>query len=96
MCYSGLGLVYYHRAKYTDAIAATDQAIKLAAAPDPVDFYVLGMAYQQAKRYPDAGFAYSRCAEISGPMQPRCKQNLDLVKKLAADEKPTLLKQKSP
>ena len=92
MCHSGLGMVYFQRGKYSDSIAELEQAVRLAATPDPVDFYVLGMAYQNAKRYPDAVTAFGHCTESAGPMRARCQQNLDLVKKLAADDRPSLIK----
>ncbi len=86
MCHSGLGFVYYHRQKYADSAVELDQATKLAAAPDPADFYVLGLAYQQTKRFGDAATAFGHCGEASGLLQPRCQQSMEQAKKLAALE----------
>lgn len=86
MCHSGLGIVYFHRQRYADSAAELEQAAKLAVAPDPTDFYVLGLAYMNTKRYSDAVGAFGHCGEAPGPLQDRCKQDQASAKKLAATQ----------
>ncbi len=86
MCHSGLGIVQFHRQKWVDAAAELEQATKLAVVPDPVDYYVMALAYQKAKHYPEAATAYGRCSESGGPLQPNCKQGMEQMKKLAATQ----------
>jgi tetratricopeptide (TPR) repeat protein len=84
MCHSGLGFIYYLRGKYLDSATELTESTKLTAAPDPADFFVLGAAYEQAKKLDDAVAAYGKCSEIPGPIQARCKQSQDAAKKKAA------------
>jgi tetratricopeptide (TPR) repeat protein len=86
MCHSGLGLVDFHRQKYVDAASEFEEATKLASAPDPVDFFLLGMVLDQTKRYTEAVTAYGRCSGLGGPMQARCKQNMEEAKKRASTQ----------
>ncbi len=86
MCHSGLGVVYFRRQKYADSAAELEQATKLSATPDPADFYVLGLAYMNSKRYADAAGAFGHCSAAPGPLQDRCKQNQENTKKLAATQ----------
>ncbi len=86
MCHSGLGLVDFHRQKYADAANELQEATKLASTPDPVDFFLLGLVLDQTKKYADAVTAYGRCSDLAGPMQARCKQNMEEAKKRAATQ----------
>ncbi len=86
MCHSGLGLVYYHRQKFVDAANEFEQATKLVSTPDPVDFFVLGLALNETKRFADAATAFGHCSEIPGPIQARCKQNQEDAKKRASTQ----------
>jgi len=88
MCHSGLGFSYFFRQRYADAVTEFQQATEIVADPDPVDFYLLGASYQNSRRLEEAANAFGRCSEIDGPMQDRCKQAADRVKKLAAQEAP--------
>jgi tetratricopeptide (TPR) repeat protein len=89
MCRSGLGLVYFQRARYADAAAELEQATKIVANPDPSDIYILAVAYQQAKRFTDAVAAYDRCSQITWAWQERCKSGLADSKKQAASQPPS-------
>lgn len=82
--HSGLGLVNYRRGHYAEAAEEMQLATKLSPAPDPVDYFVLGVALQHLTKFSDAAAAYDKCAQISGQMQPRCKQNMEQAKKQAA------------
>jgi len=86
MCHSGLGIVYFHRQKYADSAAELEQATKLAVVPDPADFFVLGLAYMNTKRFSDAAGAFGHCSSASGPLQERCKQGMEQAKKQAAPQ----------
>ncbi len=85
MCHSGLGVVLFQRGKYADAAAELEQATKLAVTPDPTDYYVLGLVYMNSKHYADAAGAFGRCT-TSGPLQERCKQQVESAKKLAVTQ----------
>jgi tetratricopeptide (TPR) repeat protein len=86
MCHSGLGVTNYHRQKYADSATELEQAVKLTSMPDPVDYFVLGLAQLQIKHFGDAVVAFSHCGEAGGPMQDRCKASLENAKKLAATQ----------
>ncbi len=85
--HSALGLVYFRRQQYADAAKELQQATQAAANPDPTDFFVLGYSLQNLSRFSEAIEAYNRCAQVQGPLQDRCKQSADAVKKLAAQPK---------
>ncbi len=86
MCHSGLGVIHFHRQKFADSIVDLEQALKLTSIPDPVDYFVLGLAQQQTKHFGDAVVAFGHCSETAGPMQERCKASLENAKKLAATQ----------
>ncbi len=86
MCHSGLGLVYYYRQKYAEAVPEFEQATHLASSPDPVDLYLLGLALNGEKRFSDAAKAFGRCGELGGPMQAECKQRTEEAKKRATTQ----------
>ena len=88
MCHSGLGIGYFHRQKYADSAAELEQATQLVSPPDPVDLYVLGLAYMNTKRFADAANALGRCVDGTGPgpFQDRCKQGAEQAKKQAATQ----------
>jgi tetratricopeptide (TPR) repeat protein len=83
MAHSGLGLVYLRRGKYTDAIPELEQSIKIDpnTTPDPVNFYLLGMANQKASHFDDAAAAYNKCAALASGLQAACKTGADESKK---------------
>ncbi len=83
LAHSGLGVTYFQRQKYTEATPELEQATQLATNPDPVDFYVLGVSYQEVKRYNDAASAYGHCGAISGQLQAPCKTKMEEAKKQA-------------
>jgi tetratricopeptide (TPR) repeat protein len=72
--HSGLGLVYFRQMDFDNAA----KELQLATAnpsPDATDLYVLGISLQQLKRNPEAGDAFTKCAQMAGPLQDRCKQS---------------------
>jgi tetratricopeptide (TPR) repeat protein len=86
MAYSGLGLVAFRRGKYADAIPNLEKALKLDANPDPVNYFVLGLANEKASHFDDAVTAFTKCAAIQSGLQPTCKQGVEEAKKLGATQ----------
>lgn len=85
-CHSGLGLVYFRRQRFADSIPELQQATQLAPTLDPVDLFVLGIDFQQLKRFSEAATAFGRCSETPSSLQDRCKQAMEQSKKQAATE----------
>jgi tetratricopeptide (TPR) repeat protein len=83
MAHSGLGLVYYRRGKYTEAIPELEQSVKIDPnpTPDPVNLYLLGMANQKASHFDEAANVFTKCAAIPGKLQTVCKNGADEAKK---------------
>ncbi len=84
LAHGGLGFINFQRQKFAESAAELEQAVKLASSPDPVDYYVLGLAGLNSRRYADAIAAFGHCAEVSGAMQDRCKKAGEEAKKVAA------------
>jgi len=82
MCHSGLGLIDFKRGKPDEAVTELTQAVQLANSPDPVDYFILGHAYDAVNRFEDAMNAFTKCSD-EGPMQARCQAGLDDAKKKA-------------
>jgi tetratricopeptide (TPR) repeat protein len=82
MAHSGLGLIYVRRGKYADAIPELDQSVKLDPTPDPVNYYLLGLANEKASHFPDAVAAYNKCAGLPSSMADTCKTKAAESKKL--------------
>jgi tetratricopeptide (TPR) repeat protein len=83
LAHSGLGLLDIDNKKYEDAKTELTQAVQLASAPDPVDYYLLGNADYQGSYLNGAIAAYDKCA-AAGPLVTQCKAREDSVKKEAA------------
>jgi tetratricopeptide (TPR) repeat protein len=83
MAHSGLGLVYFRRGKYTEAIPELEQSVKIDPnpTPDPVNLYLLGMANQKASHFDEAANVFAKCAAIPGKLQTVCKNGADEAKK---------------
>jgi tetratricopeptide (TPR) repeat protein len=82
MAHSGLGLIYLKRAKYNESIAELEQSVKLDPTPDPVNYYLLGMANQKASHFADSAEAFTKCASMQSSMQQTCKNGAEEAKKL--------------
>jgi tetratricopeptide (TPR) repeat protein len=79
--HSALGLVYFRREDYANSAKELQQSSPGTANPDPTDLFVLGVDLENLNRFADAADAYSRCGQVNGPLQDRCKQSADAVKK---------------
>ena len=86
MAHSGLGLVFVRRGKYAEAIPELEQAVKIDPTPDPVNYYLLGLANKNALHFDDAVAAFNHCVAIPGSMQATCKGGADEAKKLASTQ----------
>jgi tetratricopeptide (TPR) repeat protein len=84
--HSGLGLVYVKRGKNQEAIPELEASIKLDPNPDPVNYYLLGIANKSTSHFDDAIAAFNKCAEMAGPMQVTCKAQAEDSKKKSATE----------
>lgn len=84
IAHSGMGLVYFRRGKYAEAVAELDQSVKLDPRSDPVNYYVLGVANHNLLHFNEAVTAFSKCAEFQGGMQATCKDNAAQDKAKAA------------
>jgi tetratricopeptide (TPR) repeat protein len=86
MAHSGLGLIAVRRGKYADAIPDLEQSIKLDPNPDPVNYYLLGLANEKASHFDDAVAAFNKCATFGGSMANTCKNGAEEAKKLSATQ----------
>ena len=86
MAHGGLGLVYIRRGKFSEAIPELNQAVTIDPTPDPVNYYLLGMANAKTSHFDDSVTAYNKCAATAGAMQETCKKGAEEAKKLAATQ----------
>jgi tetratricopeptide (TPR) repeat protein len=88
MAYSGLGLVYLQKGKYSDAIPALEQSVKTDThpEPDPVNLYLLGLANEKASHFDAAVTAYTKCAAIQSTLQSNCKTGIETAKKASSTQ----------
>jgi tetratricopeptide (TPR) repeat protein len=88
MAHGGLGLVYFRRGKFDDAIPEFEASAKVDPNPeaDPVTFYVLGISNEKTSHFDAAVAAFTRCASIPGSLQPTCKSGAEEAKKLGATQ----------
>ena len=86
MAHGGLGLVYIRRGKFSEAIPELNQAVTIDPTPDPVNYYLLGMANAKTSHFDDSVAAYNKCAAIVGAMQETCKKGAEEAKKLGATQ----------
>lgn len=84
--HSGLGLVLIKHGKNADAIPELEQAVKLDANPDPVNFYLLGIADKGTSHFDDAINAFNKCAAMASTLQATCKAQADDTKKKSSTE----------
>jgi tetratricopeptide (TPR) repeat protein len=89
IAHSGLGLVYFRRGNYAEAIVELDQSVKLDPRSDPVNYYVLGVANHNTSHFAEAVAAFSKCAEFQGSMQATCKESAEKDKAKAASQPAT-------
>ena len=83
MAHSGLGLVYIRRGKFSEAIPELEQSVKADShpEPDPVNYYLLGVADKQTSHFDAAAAAFSKCATVQSTLQATCKSGAEDAKK---------------
>jgi tetratricopeptide (TPR) repeat protein len=88
MAHAGLGLVYFRRGKFDDAIPELEEANKIDPNPeiDPVNYYVLGIADERTSHFDGAVSAFSKCSSVPGGLQETCKGKIEEAKKLGATQ----------
>ncbi len=84
--HSGLGLVYVKRGKNAEAIPELEASIKLDTSPDPVNYYLLGLADKSTSHFEDAITAFNKCASLPSSLQATCKAQAEDAKKLSTTE----------
>jgi tetratricopeptide (TPR) repeat protein len=88
MAHGGLGLVYIRKAKFQEAIPELEQSIKSDTRPDPdpVNYYLLGLANDKTSHFEAAATAFTKCAAIQSSLQPTCKNGAEESKKHASTQ----------
>lgn len=88
MAHGGLGLVYIREGKYSEAIPELEQSVKADnhPEPDPVNYYLLGMADKQTSHFDAAAAAFSKCASVQSSLQAACKANAEEAKKQSSSQ----------
>jgi len=83
MAHGGLGLVYIRRGKFSEAIPELEQSVKADTHPDPdpVNYYLLGVADKQTSHFEAAAAAFSKCATVQSSLQATCKNGVEDAKK---------------
>ncbi len=88
MAHSGLGLVYFRKGKFDEAIPEFEASVKVDPnpEPDPVNYYILAISDEKTSHFDAAVAAFNKCAAVPGSMQDRCKSGADEAKKLGATQ----------
>jgi tetratricopeptide (TPR) repeat protein len=88
MAHGGLGLVYIRRGRYSEAIPELEQSVKGDShpEPDPVNYYLLGIADKQTSHFDAAAAAFSRCAAVQSTLQAACKSSAEEAKKQGSSQ----------
>jgi tetratricopeptide (TPR) repeat protein len=86
MAHGALGLVFIRRGKNAEAIPELETSVKIDPTPDPVNYYLLGLANKSASHFDDAIAAFNKCAAIPGAMQATCKTQAEDAKKLSSTQ----------
>ena len=88
MAHGGLGLVYLRRGKFQEAIPELEQSVKADTHPDPdpVNYYLLGVADKQTSHFDAAAKAFSKCAAVQSSLQATCKTGAEEAKKQSSSQ----------
>ncbi|HEY2460834.1 MAG TPA: hypothetical protein VGI16_08500 [Candidatus Acidoferrum sp.] len=88
MAHSSLGLIYLHRGKASDAIAELEDAVKVDRnpEPDPVNYYLLGLANDSTSHFDAAAAAFAKCGALQSTLQAQCQKNAEASKKKGATQ----------
>jgi tetratricopeptide (TPR) repeat protein len=80
--HSGLGHLLMRQQQYEPAVRELSAAVDGTGSPAPIDLLMLGVAYENLKKYDESYSAFSRCAKNTSAMQARCAQLRDRVDRL--------------
>jgi tetratricopeptide (TPR) repeat protein len=72
--HSGLGLAYFRAEDFGNAARELQLSIKGVPSPDPTDMYTFGIALAELGQNAEAADAFTKCSQIPGGVQDRCKQ----------------------
>lgn len=88
MAHSSLGLVYLQRGKFGEAIPELEDAIKADrnSDPDPVNYYLLGIANDNSSHFDAASQAFAKCGSLQGTLQTTCQKSAEASKKKGATQ----------
>lgn len=88
MAHGGLGLVYIREGKFSEAVPELEESVKVDKHPDPdpVNYYLLGVADKQTSHFDKAALAFGKCAAVQSTLQERCKSSAEEVKKQGATQ----------
>jgi tetratricopeptide (TPR) repeat protein len=88
MAHGGLGLVYIREGKFSDAIPELEESVKVDKhpEPDPVNYYLLGVADKQTSHFDKAAQAFGKCASVQSTLQEKCKSSEQDAKKQGATQ----------
>lgn len=88
MAHSGLGLVYFRRGKFQEAIPEFEESNKVdpEPTPDPVNYYILGISEEKTSHFDAAVTAFNKCASVASGLQTTCKTGAEEAKKLGATQ----------
>jgi tetratricopeptide (TPR) repeat protein len=88
MAHSGLGLVYIRRGKFSEAVPELEQSVKADShpEPDPVNYYLLGVADKQTSHFEAAAAAFAKCATVQSTLQATCKSGAEDAKKQSSTQ----------
>lgn len=83
--HASLGVVYLKRHLYKDAISELKTATEMnTLQPDPIDFFLLGHAYDVTKDYDSAIQAFQRSVELGGVTKDQAQAEIDRLQKTRA------------
>jgi len=81
MAHGSLALVQVHKNELEAAIPELEQAVALASNEDPTNYYVLGVANQNAGHFEKAAVAFEKCAAVKSNLQGPCTTGAEQSKK---------------
>ena len=84
-CHSAIGTGLFKTGKFDDAVGELTQAVNTDPDPDPVDYYILGLANDRASHFTDAVAAFDKCGSLPGSLGPNCKALSAETKKKSAN-----------
>jgi len=88
MAHGSLGLVQVHKNEFEAAIPELEQAVALGSNEDPTNYYLLGVANQNAGHFEKAVVAFEECAAVKSNLQGTCTTGAEQSKKEAAQRSP--------